>query len=141
MGDRCHSRAISNNTAMGTGANANIGRIGPIDQVVPTFSARPRMVGHLIGGQAGICAFLIGAFIHVRAQIIRWQTGEPSARIHITKSGVRLDGQLVKGDVVGSQRQGLIQLCLPLGKGLILTAIDQIETNPIKLALWEYSCP
>ena len=84
-------RAVHHETPMRARTDAGIFAIAPVDQVVAALGARPRVVGHLVGRQAGTRAMIEGEVVEVASEIVVRQYEFP-ARMQGREGRVGLDG-------------------------------------------------
>src|SRR5688572_20768640 len=62
--------AVDCQPAMGAGPDADVVLVAPVDEVVTRLPAGPRMVGDLVGRQAGFLQRLLRRLVELRAQLL-----------------------------------------------------------------------
>src|SRR5262249_60367542 len=81
----------------------------PIDEVVPAFGARPRMVGNLVGRQACARADRLRRVIE-RAGDVVVGNDELARRMQRGKRRVLLDGELIEREMLARLDSGAFEL-------------------------------
>ena len=114
MGARPHARPVA---------------AAPIDQVVPGFRARLRVVRDLVGAQPCFLAHALRNFIHIGGGVFIRQAPERPLGKAVAEGRTGLDRQLVERQVIGGHCQRLGQFRAPLVRCLVLTRIDQVEAR------------
>src|SRR6185437_11337716 len=109
--------------AVRAGADAEIILIAPIDEVVPAFLPRPRVIGDLVGRQAGGGEGLLRCFVKRALRLVIRQT-EIAARESRRESRAGLDGELIKREMVARHGQRGGELVAPRGERLARPRID-----------------
>src|SRR5262249_46555183 len=84
----------------------------PIDEVVPAFGARPRMVGNLVGRQACARADRLRRVIE-RAGDVVVGNDELARRMQRGKRRVLLDGELIEREMLARLDSGAFELAGP----------------------------
>ena len=105
---------------MGARPDAGIFARAPVDQIVPALGARPRMIGNLVGRQAGIRAHLLRRVVE-RARGVVVGDDELAGRMQCGKWRVLLDGELIEREMLAGLRDGALELG---GPGLRRLAAD-----------------
>src|SRR5262249_57483871 len=95
--------------AVGAGPEAGVFVRSPIDEIVPAFGARPRMVGNLVGRQARARADRLRRVIE-RAGGVVVGDDELARRMQRRKRRVLLDGELIEPDMLASPDPAALQL-------------------------------
>ena len=95
---------------MGARPDAGIFVAAPIDQIVPALGARPRVVGDLIGRQAGTGAGRLREVVEIAPDVVIGD-GQLAGLVQSEERRVRLDGQLIEREMLG----GLGNCALELG--------------------------
>ena len=116
---------------MGTGPDAGIFAITPVDQIVPALGAGARVVGNLIGRKPQRA----GGFLRDIPQSARRVGvghGEFSGLEQPLIHGVGLDGELVERQMFGGMRDRRLQFGLPGGWRLAGARIDQVEGEALE---------
>ena len=123
--------AAAGQPAVRAWADAGIVAIAPVDEVVPALGAGAGVVGDLVGrrgrrrrrspGSRGTC--------RRRASGVG-QAAQPAARGKVAEAGAGLDRELVEREVVDGQRERAAELGSPVGEGLALAGVDQVEADP-----------
>ncbi len=72
----------------------------PIDEIVPALGARSCVIGYLIGRQAGRVADRLREVVEIARQILVGHI-ELAGLMQREERRVRLDGQLIKREVLG----------------------------------------
>ena len=111
---------------MRAGTDAEIILIAPIDEIVPAFLARARMIGDFVSRQArggeGVLRRLVK-----RALRLFIRQAEIAARESARESSACLDGELIEREMIARHRQRGIELVAPRCERLPRPRIDQIE--------------
>src|SRR5262249_57872705 len=94
------------------GAGAGFSWAPPVDEVVPAFGARPRMVGNLVGRQACARADRLRRVIE-RAGGVVVGDDELARRMQRGKRRVLLDGELIEREVLARLDSGAFELAGP----------------------------
>ncbi|MNT03220.1 hypothetical protein D3C72_1377420 [compost metagenome] len=95
------------------------------------FGAGPGMVGNLIGRHAVTLGDFLGCLIkHGRMLAIRHD--ELTGLVQAVERRAFLDGQLVERQMVDGIGDGLLELRVPFGDGLVRAGIDEIEGHTRK---------
>src|SRR5262249_56311928 len=95
--------------AGGAGPDAGFFGRPPIDEVVPAFGARPRMVGNLVGRQACARADRLRRVIE-RAGDVVVGNDELARRMQRGKRRVLLDGELIEREMLARLDSGAFEL-------------------------------
>ena len=64
-----YAAAVDGEAAMRAGSDAGIIVAAPVNEIVPALGARPRVIGNLVGRQAGIGADLLRQIVERAAEI------------------------------------------------------------------------
>ena len=98
----------------------------PVDEIVPALGARPRVVGNLVGGQAGVRADLLRRVVERAAEILV-RHDELAGRVQRGERRVLLDGELIEREMLARLRERALELGGPRLRRLSRTRIDQVE--------------
>jgi hypothetical protein len=104
----------------------------PVDQVVPRFRTRPRVVRDLVGGKARRGTHLLRDLVHVRRRVLVGQATQGPFREPVAEGSAGFDRQLVERQVIGRHGKRFAQFRAPILGRLLLPGIDQVETHPGK---------
>src|SRR4029079_12398765 len=103
----------------------------PVNQIVPALSAAPRMIGNLVGWQAGIGANGLREIIEIAREILV-RNGELARPVQAEERRVRFDGQLIEREMFGGFGDRALEFRLPAVKRLPGPRVDQIERVAVK---------
>ena len=112
--------------AMGSGADAGIFAVAPIDEVVPGFRAGPGMVRDLVGRQAVRLADLLRDVVE-DPRLFVGRHRELAGLEQPLEPGVGLDGELVERQVLGRVADGVEEFRAPRVRPLARAGIDEVE--------------
>src|SRR5208282_6914744 len=98
---------------MGARSDAGILLRAPVDEIVPAFAARPRMVGNFIGRQAVRRANLLRGVIK-GARGVLVGNFELARRVQRSERGLRLDGQLIERQMLARLGERMLKLARPV---------------------------
>src|SRR4029077_10541820 len=98
----------------------------PVNQIVPTLRAGPRMIGNLVGWQAGIGANGLREIIEIAREILV-RNGELARPVQAKEWRVRFGGQLIEREVFGGFGDRALEFRRPAVECLPGPRIDQIE--------------
>ena len=118
--------AVDIEPAMRARPDAGIFVAAPIDQIVPAFGARPRVVGNFVGRQAGLGADRLREVVEIARGVVVGND-ELAGFVQTEKRRVRLDGQLIEREMLGRLGNGALELGRPGVGRLARPRIDQIE--------------
>ena len=117
--------------AMGAGAEAQVGQVAPVDEVVAAFAAGPGPVRNFVllvarGGEQRLAALVhIGHCIVVGHGHEALLDPQPEGR-------VLLDDEGVAREVLGAEGDRALQRRLPTGQGLPRQAADEVEIDVVE---------
>ena len=97
---------------MRAGSDAGIFRAAPINEIVPAFRARPRVIGNLVSRQAGIRAGFDREIVK-RSRSVAVGDRQLAGGLQRVKRGLRLDGQLIKREMLGGFCNGEFEFARP----------------------------
>ena len=125
--------------AMSPRSCADIITVAPVHEVVAALGARPGMVGNLVSRKSVCFRYRLGKLIELRPQL---GVGYLQLARVVEREERRafLDGQLIQGEMVGSERDRPLQLGLPSVHGLIRTRVDEIERQSRKRLARHVDC-
>src|SRR5262249_5429065 len=116
---------------MGAGPDPGVVMPAPIHQIVPAFGAGARVVGNLIGGQAGIGADSLRKIVEIARQVFV-RHDELAGPVQAEERSVRFDGQLIEGEMLGRLRDRALELGRPSSRRLSWSRVDQVERVAVK---------
>src|SRR5690606_26847374 len=112
--------------AMRAGAGGGIVAIAPVDEIVARSRVRRGGVRYFVGGQSLLRANLCGECIEFRSLFILGQT-KGALLVEHRGGSLRLDGELVEGEVICGVAERGAKLRLPFPRRLTGARIDEIE--------------
>ena len=107
-------------------SDAGIFMRAPVDQIVPAFGARSRVVGDLVGGQAGTRADRLRGVVKRAAEILV-RHHKLARRVQQGERRVLLDGELIERKMLARLRECASELRRPRLRRLSRPRIDQVE--------------
>src|SRR5262245_64560084 len=90
--------AIDAQASVRSGTDADVSPIAPVEQVVAALLARRRMIGYLVGGQAGALGHLLSDLVKAPCRLSIGH-GEFAGSMQLSERRLRLDGELIKRQV------------------------------------------
>ena len=117
---------------MRAGADAGIFVAAPIDQIVPAFGARPRVVGDLVSRQAGLGAGRLREIVEIARGVVVGND-ELAGLVQAEERRARLDGELIKREMLGRFRDGALEFGGPGGGRLARARVDEIERVTLEI--------
>ena len=118
--------AVDVEPAMRARADAGVFVLAPVDEIVPALGARPRVIGNLVGRQAGAAADLLRQVVERAAGVVVGND-ELAGLVQRVERRVRLDGELIERQMLGGFADGALELGRPLLRRLPRPRVDQIE--------------
>src|SRR5262249_36516274 len=109
-------------------ARANSGMVvpSPMNEVVLAFRTWSRVIGNLVCRQAGIGANCLGDVIKVAREIVVGHD-ELAGFVQAKEWRARLDGQLIKREMLGGLGNCVLEFVRPGTGSLPWTRIDQVK--------------
>ena len=123
--------AVENQPAVRAGAHAHVFPVAPVQQVVPAFLARRRVVGDLVGRQPRPLGHLLGDLVQ-RQRRVGVGHHEPAGCMQLGERRLRLDGELVERQMPAGQVERLAKLAAPVLGRLARPGVDQVEAEPLE---------
>ena len=111
---------------MRAGSDAGIFRAAPVNKIVPAFRARPRVIGNLVSRQSGARTGFDRQIVKF-ARRIAVGDHKLAGGLQRVKRRLRLDGQLIKREMLGGLRNRAAELSAPAIGCLAGTRVNQIE--------------
>src|SRR5215467_14755168 len=89
-------------------SNPGIVMPAPVHEIMPAFGAGSRVIGNLVGWQAGIGADGLSGIVEIARKVFVWH-GELTGPMQAEKRSARFDGQLIKREMLGRLRDGTLE--------------------------------
>ena len=118
--------SVQGDAPMGTRTDPQIILITPVGEVVAALRVGARVVGDLVGRQAGVRQQLAG-HVEELGSLFLGKLQELAAPARSMEAGALFDGQLVERDMIGRLGEGAGHLRTPRRSGLAGPGIDQVE--------------
>src|SRR5262249_61108799 len=109
-------------------ANAGIVMPSPINEVVLAFRAWSRVIGNLVGRQAGIGANCLGEVIKVAREIVVGHD-ELAGFVQAKEWRARLDGQLINREMLWSVGNCPIEFVRPVTGRLPWKGLEHVKCS------------
>ena len=120
--------AVDVEPAVRAGADAGIFVGAPVDEIVPALGAGPRVVGDLVGRQAGAVADLLRQVVERAAGVVVGND-ELAGLVQRVERRLRLDGELIERQMLGRFGDGALEFGCPLLPASAAAARRSDRTN------------